>query len=212
MVQKKTHIEIIAQVDLEPDAVLLNHFALVLVFHSNVLLSLSGAVSLPTSCAKVHPIFRDIEPLPNLKAYSLEVFTFRCWIAPVSGARECPDHGIPFGSWILGIQVRKPIDDEGKIWDVPLVQAKTSDALLGAPTAEMPHPIRESCCKQLWFNLSISVVRLVHALDCPTEYGFFDFQQLGFPVTEPVGLASPHRTVESSKRCRSADPNGATRS
>ena len=86
---------------------------------------------MPTSCAKVHPIFRDIEPLPNLKAYSLEVFTFRCWIAPVSGARKCPDHGIPFGSWILGIQVRKPIDDEGKIWDVPLVQAKASDALLG---------------------------------------------------------------------------------
>ena len=105
---------------------------------------------------------------------------------------------------------RAVFDDEGEIWDVPLVQAKASDALLGAPAAEMPHPIRESCCKQLWFNLPISVVRLVHALDCPTEYGFFTFQQLGFPVTEPVGWASPHRTVESSERCRSAYPNGAT--
>ena len=56
------------------------------------------------------------------------------------------------------------------------------------------------------------MVRLVHALDCLTEYGFFNFQQLGFPVTEPAGWASPHRKVESSERCRSADPNGATRS
>ena len=157
MVQEKTHIEVIAQVDLEPNAVLLNHFALVLVFHSNVLLSLSGAVSLSTSCAKVHPIFRDIEPLPNLKAYSLEVFTFCCWIAPVSGARKCPDHGIPFGSRILGIHVGKPVDDEWEIRNVPLVQTKASDSLLGTPAAEMTHPIRESCCKQLWFNLSISL-------------------------------------------------------
>ena len=51
----------------------------------------------------------------------------------------------------------------------------------------MPHPIRESCCEQLCFNLSISVVRLVHALDLPTGYGFFNFQQLGSPVAEPVG-------------------------
>ena len=38
----------------------------------------------------------------------------------------------------------------------------------------MPHPIRESCCKQLWFNLSISV-RLVHAIDCQQNKGFFLF-------------------------------------
>ena len=153
MVQKKTNIEVIAQVDLELDAVLLNHFALILVFHSNVLLSLAGAVSLPTSCAKVHPICRNIEPLPNLKANSLEVFTFCCWIAPVSGARKCPAHGISFGSRILGIQVRKPVDDEGEIRDVPLVQTKARDALLGTPAPKMPHSIRESCCEQLWFNL-----------------------------------------------------------
>ena len=110
----------------------------------------------------------------------------------------------------LGIQVGKPVDDEGEIWDVPLVQPKASDALLGTPAAEMPHPIRESCCKQLWFNLSISVVRLVHALDRPTEYGFFISQQLGFPVTEPVGWASPLQNGGSSERCRSADPDGAT--
>ena len=32
--------------------------------------------------------------------------------------------------------------------------------------------------------------RPVHALDCPTEYGFFTFHQLGFPVTEPAGWVS----------------------
>ena len=56
----------------------------------------------------------------------------------------------------MGIQVSKPVDDEGEIRNIPLVQTKASDALLGPPAAEMPHPIRESCCKQLWFNLSIS--------------------------------------------------------
>ena len=41
MVKKKANIEVIAEVDLELNAELLNHFALVLVCHPNVLLALA---------------------------------------------------------------------------------------------------------------------------------------------------------------------------
>ena len=108
----------------------------------------------------MHPILRNVEPLPNFEAHSLEVFTFCSGITTVSGAGKRPDDGVPFGRWIFGIQVGKPVDDEGEIRNVPLVQTKASDSLLGAPAAKMPHPIRESCCKQLWINLSISGMRV----------------------------------------------------
>ena len=104
----------------------------------------------------MHPVIRNVETSPDLKTYSVEIFTLSFRIAAVSGARKCPDNGIPFGSRVVGIHVGKPVDDEWVIRNIPLVKTKASDTLLGTPAAEMPNPIRESCCKQLWFNLSIS--------------------------------------------------------
>ena len=92
--------------------------------------------------------------------------------------------------------VGKPVDDKGKIRNVPLVQTKARDALLRTPATEMPHPIRESCCKQLWFNLSISGdASGLHFGPLNRIWGLHFFEQFGHPVTEPVGWASPFRAA-----------------
>ena len=135
MIEKKTYVDVVTQVDFEFNAKLLNHLALVLLFHPNVLLSLTKSVSLPSSQPEVHPVFVDVEPLANLATHSVEIVTLGFGVAPISGPRKCPDNGIAFAGRILGIQVSKPVDDEWKIWDVPLVETKAGDSLLGAPAA-----------------------------------------------------------------------------
>ena len=136
----------------------------------------------------MHPILRNVEPLPNFEAHSLEVFTFCSGITTVSGAGKCPDDGVPFGRWIFGIQVGKPVDDEGEIRDVPLVQTKASDSLLG-PQRPRCRIRFASLAASNCGSTSISVVRLIHALDAQQIW------VLQFPVAASQspnpGWASP---------------------
>ena len=126
----------------------------------------------------------SIEPCPTSRRTLLRI-TFRCWIAPVSGARKYrPQH--PLGSWILGIRSANQSTTRGKSGMSRSYRRKQVVPCLG--------PQRPRC--RIRFA-SLAAATVVQPLDfsgasgpyfgLPTEYGFFTFQRSRLPSPEPAG-------------------------